>query len=454
MAEQFSSQQRQAAIDALPKGAGRLEVPRQNPTAHRLAAAFTGALILAANPSIAQNNPTEPPAVTTTTTSPVPSYDPAAPMDPREYSRFIQGLNQDIDASAFKGKTRVVDLSRTPDIESIVAELNVFAAGKPQKTQDSLFLNVASLAMVPPEELQMRTLASGPIAASDPGFASMALPARPIETARTLFSASFENAGITPGKDWQSKLNTPFGQRVIAAHEVYHGLLGLPAEKGETPYARIKRTEIGADVFGILYLAQRQEPDLDRQLQGYATFREANVGVSSLNTGLAHDSSDALRQLAKDLPTLRADPDFAKKSLSDLVTLADGYAKGSMRKDFPHLYAPNKLSDAQALQQTETIENKFIAVAEYAINRSHGIRDEKAPSHLDAAQAALLLRTSRALNNVAGNSDNKLATGVQELRTKHPQAFKDADAIVGVEAGSLAQQNRKQARSRSMAPSA
>lgn len=452
MAEQVSPQQRQAAIDALPKGAGRLEVPRQNPVAHRLAAAFTSAIILAANPSVAQNNTPESPAATTTANV-ASSYDPAAPMDPQEYSRFIQTLNKDIDASAFKGKTRVVDLSKTPDIESIVNEMNVFVADKPQKTKDSLFINVASLAIAPAHELQTRTLASDTIAASDPGFASMALPARPDETVRSMFSTSFQNAGITPAKAWESTLSTPFSQRAIAAHEAFHGLVGLPAEKGETPYVRIKRNEIGADVFGILYLAQRNEPDLDRQLQGLITYREGNVAASSLNTGLAHDSGETLRQLAKDLPRLRADPDFGKKSLSDLVTLADGYAKDSFRKNYPHLYTANKLSDAEALQKTEAIDDKFIAVAVYAINRTHGIRDEQAPSQLNAAQAALLLRTSRAINTVTGNTDNKLATGVQDLRTKHPQAFKDAEQILGIEPDTQAQQGKKQARSRIMAPS-
>ena len=433
MAASLTPPQRDEARAALPHGPGVLEMPRGNRKALARGIMF---ISNAAMPDAGQHDM---PPVTgkPSSASPAhsPGYDPHAPMDPKTYSDYIDALNRRINASPATGTVLVVDLSKHKTYQDVAEISGDYFHKRPSGIKEKLNANLAA-EIAQYGGMQASTLHSPESNAADPNFASLVLPLGPSGTAWSLYTRLFLERGVTPGQ-WSNGIGTPFAHHQTAAHEVYHGLNGHINSTGQTPEVLVKRGEIGADVFSVLYLAQQNEPDLDRQLKSFIQFRDAHAVVEQ---NLYHNSGDALQQLSKDLPKLRANPDFYNWPLGELVAQADQYARTSLKKDYPHLYSEraadlkvtNDIQSFAELGKSIAVDKKLLSTVHYARESLNDFADAEKPQDIDTRQAALLLRASEAINAITGNNKNGLAAGVRELRAMHPQAFKEAEQELGI----------------------
>ncbi len=426
MSVSLTSQQRDEARAALPHGPGVLEMPPGNPAAQQRGMIFINN---AAAPEAGQDNMlhvTDKPSSAAAT--PNLTYDPHLPMDPQEYSRFIYDLNRKLDESPVKGNVHIIDLSKYRTEDEILAATQDFYKNKPAYVRDELAKRFTESKEVY-HEVHKFSVSSPNWDASNPDYASLVLPPKLEETSWSLLSAMILEKGINTDA-WKSLPSTSFAHHWMAGHEAYHGINGFfVTEHGETRDVIYRRGETAADTFSVLYLAQQNEPDLDRQLQSLIQFRNS---YTVLGEDLKHNSGDALQQLAKELPSLRNNPDFHKWSIGELVAQADQHARTSLKKDYPHLYNDTNTDATKASNATDSVSIKLHNAARYA---RLCLIEQEAPGkldHIDTRQAVLLLRASEAINAITGNSDNGLAKAVKELSAEHPQVFKEAEQELGI----------------------
>ncbi len=391
-----------------------------------------------------------------------------------EYRNNIAEARAAIDNSAFRDRVFIVDLSQARSMPELIQQIEAQArqtvegnkdlnATDKEGTVKSHVAWIASYAKGDMKNVRARAFpnqrnpaSANYLAAVFPQLPQDVIKSR-MEDVQVIFTGSNNDAlTVSPSSSFLEKLDNRFSHKHTLWHEIGHSLLGAEVERGETQLCADKRQESAADVFAVLCQAQRQQPDIRSQCERYSDLRNIEIITHAMSGDKRtnHDTSPALDAVFKDLPALARDPNFARASLSDLIKMADKYARDFIRQDYPHLYVNNGLSAEESLKRTQEVDMNIdmaagIAYGACYLNHPRAIdalvtqKDERFLDHwqknalkIDATQAAFLMRLSASVTRYTGNPRNLFAQTVEKLKSIKRDVFTEADKRTDAKAAS------------------
>lgn len=383
---------------------------------------------------------------------PIAQHDTAKPksdaytrMDINEFRAFIQELRDAVQKTSFKDKIMVVDPSTLTTKDKFETEIKDFFAysppvaelmlqsipfnnkgnGSPRTIKPNIPMSDQEHGHAYLPTFEEPIFGRVPHIKDNQSYGAVAFPLTPEETFHSEHYSRYSGSHLpdiraVPHTSQWGEQSTTFMQRFTATHELAHTMTNPRVEHGETISLAKRRGESTADIASILYLAQRGEPDLERQVQMLIQRRDlsgATPPPALVNN--SHNTAEALREMVKDLPRLREDPNFSKMNIEDLTVMAEGYAKKGLQKYYPHLYQKesDRSSSFSPQKRTEEIDTQL----------RETLRPDTIMKVASKEQAMQLIRMSESLTSSLGRDDNDYSRAVERLRALSPDVFKKAE---------------------------